>query len=48
MDIIQVGEGEDKEQIAALALVTIEGIALLDTIGDDVRITKAIAAINKG
>lgn len=48
LDVIQVDEGEDKEQVAALALVTIEGIALLDAVGDDARITKAIAAISKG
>ncbi|RSK26095.1 TetR/AcrR family transcriptional regulator [Bacillus sp. HMF5848] len=48
IEVIQVEEGENKEQMAALALVTIEGIALLDALGDDVRIKKAIDAINSG
>ncbi|MCC5803577.1 TetR/AcrR family transcriptional regulator [Rossellomorea vietnamensis] len=46
-EILLVEEGEDVEQLAALALVTVEGIALLDSLGDDSRIGLALQAIEK-
>ncbi|RIW29373.1 TetR/AcrR family transcriptional regulator [Bacillus salacetis] len=48
INVLQVEDHENKEQMASLALVTIEGIALLDAIGDQERIHQAIEAIHSG
>lgn len=47
LEVIQVDEGENIEEVAALALVTVEGIALLDALGDDSRIHQALKAIGE-
>ncbi|AZB41756.1 hypothetical protein CEF21_05255 [Bacillus sp. FJAT-42376] len=45
---IKTGEGESNEQAAALALVLVEGIALLESLDFDPIILKAIEGIEKG
>ncbi len=45
LQVLKVDEA-DKEQTAALALVIVEGIALLEGIGEDKKIEKAIQALS--